>query len=82
MELYADILKHLLMNEKIEVRFPDLKTDSAELVESVCYQILRKIKEIIEDDRLDDEICYLKIEQIICALEEIGSSGGYRHDFG
>lgn len=82
MELYADILKHLLMNEKIEVRFPDLKTDSAELVESVCYQTLRKIKEIIEDDRLDDEICYLKIEQIICALEEIGSSGGYRHDFG
>ena len=41
-----------------------------------------KIKAIIQDDSLEDKECVNKIEKIVCTLEEIGSSGGNRHDFG
>ena len=41
-----------------------------------------KIKAIIEDDSLEDKECFRKIEEIVCAFEEIGSNGGSRHDFG
>ena len=44
--------------------------------------MLCRIKEIIEDDTLDDPECFMKIEEIVCVLEEVGSSGGIRHDFG
>ena len=53
-----------------------------DLIELNCYQTLKKIKAIIEDDSLDDPECFYRIEQIVCAFEEIGSDGGNRHDFG
>ena len=43
---------------------------------------LKKIKEIIINDALDDKECFKKIEEIILAYEKIGSTGGNRHDFG
>lgn len=81
MELYREILCHLLQNENVEIRFPDLKPQH-EVVESICYRTLQKIKEILQDDTLQDKECFEKIEEIICAFEAIGSSGGNRHDFG
>lgn len=53
-----------------------------DLIEQECYKALRKIKAVIQDDNLDDPECFMKIEKIILALEEIGSNGGNRHDFG
>lgn len=47
-----------------------------------CYQALKKIKAIIDDDSLDDKECFMRIEEVICVLEEVGSGGGTRHDFG
>lgn len=82
MELYKELLAKLLEHEEVKIVFPNLKIDPAELVELKCYQALRKIKAIIEDDSLTDRECYLKIEAIICLLEELGSDGGDRHDFG
>ena len=43
------------------------------------FEALQKIKALIEDDGLSDFEC---VEEIICVLEEIGSLGGGRHDFG
>ena len=43
---------------------------------------LQKIKAIVDDDSLDDPSCFMKIEEVLSALEAIGSDGGFRHDFG
>ena len=56
--------------------------DAAQIVELECYKALQKIKAIIEDDSLEDDTCFKKIEEIVCAFEQMGSSGGGRHDFG
>ena len=52
------------------------------IVELECYKALQKIKAVIEDDNLEDESCFRKVEEIVCIFEEMGSSGGGRHDFG
>ena len=82
MDLYKEILIHLLENEDIEIRFPNLEISTERLIEIESYVALYKIKTIIEDNSLNDKECFLKIEKIIQALEEIGSNGGNRHDFG
>lgn len=81
MELYTQILAHLLSQENAQVTFPGLQITASEIVEQQCYQALCKIKAIIEDDSLTDEACFTQIEAIVCTLEEIGSDGGVRHDF-
>ena len=80
MELYKELLFQLLREETVQITFSNLNLN--ELLESVCYRTLCRIKEVIEDDTLDDESCFMKIEEIVNALEEAGSSGGSRHDFG
>ena len=80
MELYKELLLQILSEENMQISFNNLNVN--ELLESVCYRTLCRIKEIIEDDTLDDPECFMKIEEIVCVLEEVGSSGGLRHDFG
>lgn len=82
MEFYREILSDVLAKENIQVTFPGLNLDAAQIVEGVCYNTLLKIKAIMEDDSLEDSECFDKIEEIVCAFEAIGSSGGGRHDFG
>ena len=49
MELYQEILRHILADEKIQVSFPELTdSDSTKIVELECYRALRKIKAILE----------------------------------
>lgn len=83
MELYQEILCHVLANEKIQISFPNLiNTDVTKIVELECYKALRKIKAILENDALADSECFQQIEEIVCTFEELGSDGGSRHDFG
>ena len=82
MELYKEILAQILSQQNAQIIFPDLHLDAAKIVELECYKALQKIKGIIEDDCLEDEECFKKIEEIVCVFEEMGSSGGGRHDFG
>ena len=82
MDLYKEILAKILENEEVHIVFPNLKVDAADIVEMKCYQALQKIKAIIEDDNLTDSECFMKIEAIVGLLEELGSDGGPRHDFG
>lgn len=78
MELFKDILIRVIENNLSET---DLKYMS-HIVESESYKALKKIKAIIEDDNLDDEECFIKIEEIVRVFESLGSDGGNRHDFG
>ena len=51
-------------------------------VERICYSTLLKIKQILEDDTLDDTDCFERIERIVVAFEEMGAGVVGRHDFG
>lgn len=81
MKLFQDILKEILMEEEVQVVFPNLKMSPSELVEMRCYMALRKIKKILEDDTLDDKECFAKIEEIVYIFEVMGSDCGTRHEF-
>ena len=78
MELYKEILVKVLGQSQVEVTFSGVKLDMAKIIEEHSYSVLQKIKTIIEDDSLSDFEC---IEAIVCIFEDIGSSGGSRHDF-
>lgn len=82
MELYEEIIIHALEKQQISLAALEQTSYMAKIVEGVCYRTLRRIKEIVEDDSLTDEACFWKIEEIVVALEQIGSDGGTRHDFG
>ncbi|MBQ6996909.1 MAG: hypothetical protein IJN60_00850 [Oscillospiraceae bacterium] len=82
MELYKEILAHALAYRKIQFVFPFNEEDILKIAEGICYQTLQKIKAVIEDDSLADKECFYKIEEIVCALEDIGCVGLGRHDFG
>lgn len=82
MELYKEILAHALNQGEIKVIFPCQEPDLSKIIEGRCYQALKRIKTILEDDLLDGKECFQRIEEIVCAFEEIGSTCGSRHDFG
>ena len=80
MELWRELLISGLQNENNKFDCINDKT-LKEIVESRCYKVLLQIKQIIEDENLLDEDCFIKIEEIICALEE-NNIFCNRHDFG
>ena len=81
MELYEEIIIQLLKEHPESFLRRESNASFANLFEHTCYQTLQKIKAIIEDDSLDDPDCFWKIEKIVNAFEDIGSTGGNRHDF-
>ena len=82
MELYKQILIRLLADEKIDVTFANVTLDINRIVKDICYQALCEIKAVVENDDLDDEECFMRIEKIVHIYESLGSDGGTRHDFG
>lgn len=82
MELYKEILVALLEKGKLNLVCSDISLNLDELLEKECYKALVKIKDILEDETLKDNECFMKIEKIVCAFETLGSAVEYRHDFG
>ncbi|MBQ8974388.1 MAG: hypothetical protein IJ072_01545 [Oscillospiraceae bacterium] len=74
MELYAEILLKALHYNEVSVDIIN-KKEIDSFVEMKCYQTLKKIKAVIEDNSLEDKECFIRIEKIICELESIGSDG-------
>ena len=82
MELYEEVLSQVLA-EHLLTYVKDFKwLPLQNTVEERCYEALVKIRDAVRDDSLDDEECLVRIDVIICALEEIGIRTGSRHDFG
>lgn len=77
MELCENILCEAIAREVI----PSLRLDAKALLECKCYQTIQTIQQIVADDGLDDPECFRRIEEIVCALEDLGIGGGGRHDF-
>lgn len=82
MELYKELLVQILAQQDVQVTFSNCSLDLNRLVESAAYQAICRIRALLEDDSLDDRACFKKIEEIVCIFEDMGSSGGGRHDFG
>lgn len=78
MELYHKILAEYFA----EYGNLDEKINAAEIVCDRCYQALRRIKQILEYDSLEDPERFWRIEEIVNTLEELGTDAGTRHDFG
>ena len=76
MEWYQEVLKSILLEQNGGNLY--IQSFLNDLIEMKCYQALKKIKAIIDDDKE----CFMRIEEVICVLEELGSGGGTRHDFG
>ncbi|MEG2205196.1 MAG: hypothetical protein RRY03_00835 [Oscillospiraceae bacterium] len=82
MLLFQEMLGGLLANENVNINFPQLQINANEIIHLECYKALSEIKLILENDDLDDKECFVKIEEIVCLFEKLGSSCGNRHDFG
>ena len=52
------------------------------LVSDASSRALRKIRDILADDTLDDPACFARIEAIVSLLEELGINCGRGHDVG
>ena len=52
------------------------------LVSDASGRALRRIQEILADERLSDPESFHRIEAIVSTLEDLGLSCGGRHDFG
>ena len=82
MELYRDMLCRILETEEFEILLPKWNMKVEEMMEMKCYQALQAIKRILEEDDLDDEECFDRIEKIVSVFEALGSGIYNRHDFG
>ena len=80
--LFCEILAQAMVSGKIQISFNGMDGTIAEVIEGRCFQAIQKIKAILDDETLDDPECFHRIEKIVCVLEELGSNGGSRHDFG
>ena len=80
MELYKDILAKVLAQYCVEVAFKDLHINPTDIVEAVSYQTLKKIHAILHDPTLDDGDCFMMMEEILCAFEDVGAEPCFRND--
>ena len=82
MALYQDILSRLFQRSDIHVTISGLSGGLPELTEIRCFQAIQRIRAILNDESLSDKECFMHVEEIVLALEDLGSDGGSRHDFG
>lgn len=80
MDLYYEILECCLRDWKKNNVFPDLRRTVDQIVELRCYKALKEIKAVMDDDSLETEEYFTKIDQILNFLED--SDDGIRHDIG
>ena len=82
MELWQQILWKALEKADGRQYLPGIVIDAQKIVQMECHKTLKKIKEIVEDESLDDPECFRRMEEILVLFDEIGADDGGRHDFG
>ncbi|MBQ3054680.1 MAG: hypothetical protein IJC88_01090 [Oscillospiraceae bacterium] len=82
MDLYRDLLAEMIKKGELDIARLQSKETIDALIEMKCYRVLLSIREILDDDTIDDPACFERIERIVSLFEQLGSNGGSRHDFG
>ena len=80
MELWRELLISGLQDENNKF---DCFNDNGlkQIIENKCYKVLLQIIKTLDDQRLSDNDCFVKIEEIVYELEDNGIHCE-RHDFG
>lgn len=83
MDFYESLLYNFSEKLRAAVTPSDEEKQSllAELMDSAACRTLEEIRKVLDDDRLDDQNCFQRIEEIVRLYEKLGSNGGSRHDF-
>ncbi len=83
-EFYASILAKILIDAGagIVIGGTDSEDILKSMAESESCKALRKIRDVLDDDTLEDRTCFHRIEQIVPVFEELDPGAGSRHDFG
>ena len=83
MDFYESLLYNFSEKLRAAVTPSDEEKQSllAELMDSAACRTLEEIREVLYDERLDDQNCFQRIEEIVRLYEKLGSNGGSRHDF-
>ena len=83
MDFYESLLYNFSEKLRAAVTPSDEEKQSllAELMDSAACRTLEEIREVLDDERLDDQNCFQRIEEIVRLYEKWGSNGGSRHDF-
>ena len=79
--MYEQILVKALENETVQVVFPNVKLNPTEIVQLNCYQAIEKIRDVLQNEDLEDVDCFMRIEEIVNTLEDLGVDVDGRHDF-
>ncbi len=80
MELWRELLISGLQNENYKLDYVNDQIIK-EMVEKRSYEVLLQVKQIIDNEKLSDKDCFIKIEEILCVLEK-NNIFCDRHDFG
>ena len=80
MELIEELFVRFIKSEHFSIELSK-EFNFESIVEKECYKALNEIKEIIQNNDLEDAECFWRIEKIICLLESMGIDCGGRHDF-
>ena len=83
MDFYESLLYKFSEELRAAVTPSDEEKQSllAELMDSAACRTLEEIRKVLDDERLDDQNCFQRIEEIVRLYEKLGSDGGSRHDF-
>ncbi|WP_300862426.1 hypothetical protein [uncultured Oscillibacter sp.] len=76
-ELLANVIGTLVIRH---LRGETIPREIAGAMESKAVRTLEHIRHILNDDSVDDPDCFLRIEAIVCAMED-GGIPVQRHDF-
>ncbi len=75
----VEILARVLSKGEVKVTFENLQfNDASQIIESTCYQTLKRIQAVLDSRETSDSIC---IDRISRLLEDAGIDGGVRIDY-
>lgn len=80
MELWRELLISGLQNENYKLEYISDKMIK-EIIEKRSYEVLSQIKQVVDNEKLSDKDCFIKIEEVLCVLEK-NNIFCDRHDFG
>lgn len=81
MDFEGKLLAKLLMDRGAQVVIQGGEECLKRLMKERCVQTLKEIRNILDDDTLEDPECFRRIERIVEVYEALGADAGSRHDF-